>query len=225
LLKHSEELIGGLKEYSVEEVQQLMKLSEKLGQLNYQRFQTFDAPFTADNAKQAIFTFSGDVYDGLDAASFTAQEHQTAQQKIRMLSGLYGLLRPQDFMQAYRLEMGTRFANARGKNLYEFWGAEITNEINNTAGSDLIINLASNEYFKAVKTKNLQGKLVTVHFKEFKDDAYKIIGLFAKRARGMMARHIVQNNVNDVNGLLNFDDKGYMFNAELSTEVDIVFTR
>ncbi len=225
LLKQSQELIDQARELSVEELKKLMSLSDKLAQLNHQRFANFSVPFTKENAKQAILAFNGDVYDGLDAASFNKEDFTSAQERIRILSGLYGLIRPFDFIQPYRLEMGCRMKNSRGKNLYEFWGDIITDELNNSKGSDLIINLASNEYFKAVNTKKLNGKLVAVNFKEKKDGKYKIIGIFAKRARGMMARHIVKNKVNDVSGLVSFDADGYLFNMELSTENEIIFTR
>lgn len=224
LLEQSQELVSILKRYSEQELGDLMGISKKLAALNAQRYADFTTPFNKDNAAAAILLFQGDVYDGLAAEDFSEAELARANDNIAILSGLYGLLRPLDLMQPYRLEMGTKLANDGGKNLYEFWGEGITDEINAREG-ELVVNLASQEYFKAVHTDKLKAKLVTVNFKERKGDGYKIIGLFAKKARGMMARFIVTQKCDTLESLKAFDDEGYAFNASQSSDDELIFTR
>lgn len=205
-----------------------MKVSDKIAGLNVARFSSWDSDFTPDNAKQAVFAFRGDVYTGLDADTLSEASLQKAQQQLRILSGLYGLLKPLDLMQAYRLEMGTRLSNARGTNLYQFWGDIITDEINQTTaaqGDEFIINLASNEYFKAVKHKQLTANLVTPVFKDKKNGQYKVISFFAKKARGMMVRYILDNNVESLDALIKFDSAGYYYSEAESTVTAPVFLR
>lgn len=209
---------------SAEEIGALMKISDKLAALNHQRYQDFNTPFTEQNARPCIFAFKGDVYDGLEIETFTTQQLTKAQKHVRILSGLYGLLRPFDLMQPYRLEMGTKLQNDRGKNLYEFWGDHITDLLNvelAESGSDTIINLASNEYFKAVNTKKLNGTLVTPVFKEIKGNELKVIGLFAKKARGMMTRHLITSD----KGLESFVEGNYKLDKQLSDASERIFTR
>jgi len=227
-LPQSETLIANLRHYSEAELGKLMKLSPKLAQLNSQRYINWSLPFTSENAKQAILAMKGDVYTGLDAESFTEDEFSFAQRHLRILSGLYGLLRPLDLMQPYRLEMGTRLSNDKGANLYAFWGEQITNQINQDLtgqGDDVVINLASNEYFKAVKPSLINGRLIDLQFKEQKGDEYKVIGVHAKRARGVMGRFIIQNRLVDIERIKEFSELGYQFNTELSSEDRWVFSR
>jgi len=228
LLKQSEQLIDVCRQLSPSDIASLMKVSDKIAGLNVARFSSWDADFTIDNAKQAVFAFRGDVYTGLDADTLSETGLQKAQQQLRILSGLYGLLKPLDLMQAYRLEMGTRLANDRGANLYQFWGDIITDEINQTTaaqGDEFIINLASNEYFKAVKHKNLTASLVTPVFKDKKNGQYKVISFFAKKARGMMVRYILDNNVESLDALIKFDSAGYYYSEAESTVTAPVFLR
>ena len=227
LLKHSQELLEGLKKLSPQGVCKLMGLSDKLGALNYERFQEWSAPFNEQNARQAVLAFKGDVYQGLGADSMSNAELQWAQDHLRILSGLYGLLRPLDLMQAYRLEMGTKFANQRGGDLYSFWDGIITAELNEqlTDADAVLLNLASNEYFKAVKQKNIRARIVTPVFMDSKDGKYKIISFFAKKARGLMAAFIIKGKITDVEDIKNFDIDGYSFNSALSEGDRWVFTR
>ncbi len=227
-LKHSQELIDQLSEYAPHEIASLMKLSDKLALLNAERYDNWHQPFTPENAKQAILAFKGDVYEGMDAGNFSQAELDFAQDHLRILSGLYGLLRPLDLMQAYRLEMGTRLQNARGKNLYEFWGSIVTDKINEELSkhdNKVVVNLASNEYFKVVKKKELDGELFTPIFKDFKNGKYKIISFYAKKARGMMCRYIIENQIDDVELLKDFDLGGYEYNESMSSSKDWVFIR
>ena len=227
LLKHSQELLEGLKKLSPQGVCKLMGLSDKLGALNYARFQEWSAPFNEQNARQAVLAFKGDVYQGLGADSMSNAELQWAQDHLRILSGLYGLLRPLDLMQASRLEMGTKFANQRGGDLYSFWDGIITAELNEqlTDADAVLLNLASNEYFKAVKQKNIRARIVTPVFMDSKDGKYKIISFFAKKARGLMAAFIIKGKITDVEDIKNFDSDGYSFNSALSEGDRWVFTR
>lgn len=227
-LEHSAELVDVLKPYSPDEVGALMKLSPALSELNVQRYHDWCLPFTADNAKAAMLAFKGDVYTGLEAESFNQKELKFAQQHLRILSGLYGLLRPLDLIQPYRLEMGTKLANPRGKNLYEFWGTIITDALNNELekhNSQSIVNLASNEYFKSVKVKQLQGELITPVFKDEKNGQYKIISFYAKKARGMMAAYIVNHQIDQADDIKKFDSAGYRFSEEDSNADTWVFKR
>ncbi len=228
LLSHSQELITECVKLSPAEISSLMSISDKLAGLNAARFGQWQQPFTTENARQAVLAFNGDVYTGLDAASFSEQDFDYAQKHMRILSGLYGLLKPLDLMQAYRLEMGSRLANERGTNLYQFWGDVITNELNAAIaaqGDKVLINLASNEYFKSVKKKQLHADIITPAFKDWKNGQYKMISFFAKKARGLMARYIIQNQISNLEGLKAFDLGGYQYSEDLSQGNDWVFTR
>ncbi|MCE0558195.1 MULTISPECIES: peroxide stress protein YaaA [unclassified Motilimonas] len=225
---HSHELIKRCRELTPLQISQLMKISDKLAGLNAARFAEWQPEFNLENSRQALLAFKGDVYTGLDAASFSEQDFAFAQQHLRMLSGLYGLLKPLDLMQPYRLEMGTKLDTARGKNLYEFWGDIITDKVNQALaeqGDELVVNLASNEYFKAVKRKDLKGKLVTPVFKDNKNGQYKVISFYAKKARGLMARYIIQNQLTTVAQLKQFDLDGYFFSEIDSKPYELVFKR
>jgi cytoplasmic iron level regulating protein YaaA (DUF328/UPF0246 family) len=228
MLDSSQVLIDELRALSPQDISELMHISDKLGTLNYDRFQQWSQPFTKDNAKQTIFAFKGDVYNGLDADSFSSDEIGFAQKHLRILSGLYGLLRPLDLMQPYRLEMGSKFANSKGKNLYEFWDGDITDAINQhlkAIKSDEVVNLASNEYFKAVKTKELNANIITPIFKDKKNGEYKIISFYAKKARGLMSAYAIKNGITESSELKGFNVEGYSFNEEFSKGNDWVFTR
>ena len=227
-LEDSQQLIEQLKAYAPHELASLMKLSDKLSLLNAERYDAWHTPFSPDNAKQAVLAFQGDVYTGMDASNFTPDELDFAQQHLRILSGLYGVLRPLDLMQAYRLEMGTRLVTERGKNLYEFWGSQVTDSVNTalaTQGDDIIINLASVEYFKVIKKPLLKARLITPIFKDYKNGHYKVISFYAKKARGLMCRYIIENNITETEPLKGFDLGGYQYNAALSSENDWVFLR
>jgi uncharacterized protein len=227
-LDDSAELIHRMREMSSLDISELMKVSTKIADLNFDRFEAWDKKFTKQNARQAVLAFKGDVYTGLDAESFSAKDFSFAQKHFRMLSGLYGLLRPLDLMQPYRLEMGTRLSTERGKNLYEFWGSEITQGINSQLKkikSDHLINLASNEYFKAVKQKEVNGDIITPAFKEFKNGEYKMIGVYAKKARGLLSRFIIKNQLSNIEDIKAFDVDGYKFNSKASKGSNWVFTR
>ncbi len=227
-LDESETLIEELRELSPPDIESLMKISPKLADLNYGRFLNWQRPFDTDNARQSIFAFTGDVYQGLDNHSFKAKDVDFCQKHLRILSGLYGLLRPLDLMQAYRLEMGTKFENNRGKNLYAFWGEQITDKLNDELKkqkSDVLINLASNEYFKSVKPKQLNATIITPNFKDLKNGQYKIISFYAKKARGLMAAYIMKNGITDPEKLKAFDSEGYYFSPEQSTDTDWIFLR
>lgn len=227
-LEQSADLIDLLKQYSPDQLGKLMKLSPKLAELNTDRFQQWTLPFTKDNAKAAVFAFKGDVYTGLDADNLTEEQLEFAQQHVRILSGLYGLLKPLDLIQAYRLEMGTKLNNPKGKNLYEYWGDTLTLALNQEiekSGSASVVNLASNEYFSAVNPKLLQAELITPVFKDEKNGQYKIISFYAKKARGMMARWMLENKLNSKDRLIDFDVAGYRFSEEDSKENNPVFKR
>jgi len=228
LLEHSQILAERCVHLTPADLSSLMKISDKLAGLNAARFGQWSQPFTPENARQAILAFNGDVYTGLDAASFSNADFAFAQQHFRILSGLYGLLKPLDLMQAYRLEMGTKLDNIRGSNLYQFWGDIITHKINQALaeqGDEVLINLASNEYFKAVKKKLVNGKIITPAFKDWKNGQYKMISFFAKKARGLMARYIIQNKLSNIEQLKGFDLAGYQYSAEFSQGNDWVFLR
>lgn len=224
----SAELIGQLKKLSVGDVGKLMSISDKLAQLNHDRFAMWERDFTVTNSRQAILAFTGDVYQGMELADWSDDDFSAAQKQVRILSGLYGVLRPLDLMQPYRLEMGTKFQNRRGKNLYEFWGQEITKLLNadlKKSGSENFVNLASNEYFSSVKRKELKGALITPVFKDEKNGKYKIISFYAKKARGMMADFIVRNGVTEPADLKEFKTAGYKFSKVDSTDDQLVFLR
>lgn len=227
-LDHSQRLINRLRNFSSLDISDLMKVSAKIADLNFDRYESWKKPFTEKNAKQAVLAFKGDVYTGLDAESFNAADFKFAQKHLRVLSGLYGLLRPLDLMQPYRLEMGTKLKTDQGKNLYEFWGSDITEGLNKQLKkikSDTLINLASNEYFKSVKPKELNAEIITPAFKEFKNGEYKMIGIYAKKARGLLSRYIIQNKLSDPEDLKSFNEEGYKFNKTLSKGNNWVFTR
>ncbi|SHM59558.1 peroxide stress protein YaaA [Phytopseudomonas punonensis] len=227
-LDHSQELVSQLRDFSPAQIAELMHLSDKLAGLNAARFGSWTPEFTLQNAKQALLAFKGDVYTGLDAESFKEADFDFAQQHLRMLSGLYGLLRPLDLMMPYRLEMGTKLANARGKDLYAFWGEHISewlNEALQAQGDDVLLNLASNEYFGAVQRKVLKARIIDTEFKDLKNGQYKIISFYAKKARGLMARHVIKERVTDPQHLKDFDDQGYRFSAKDSTANKLVFLR
>ena len=233
VLNQSETLVKQLSDYDAPQLSELMNISDKLAQLNQQRFQDFQTPFTPDNAKQALLVFDGDVYKGIDVKNYDEDDLTFAQDHLRILSGLYGILRPLDLMQPYRLEMGTKIAHAKlqdlsANTLYEFWADKLAQAINEQLDKHeqkIIINLASNEYFKAVKPKLLQGKIITPVFKDWKNDKYKIISIYAKKARGMMTSFIIRNRIKDIKELHNFAEAGYKYNQELSTKNNPIFTR
>jgi cytoplasmic iron level regulating protein YaaA (DUF328/UPF0246 family) len=227
-LDRAAELIDIMSQKDSFEIADLMKLSMNLADLNMQRYQDWHTPFTPDNAKQALFAFTGDVYQGMDTGSLTADDLAFAQHHLRILSGLYGILRPLDLMQAYRLEMGTKLATDYGRNLYEFWGDTITHAVNEALAAqddDILINLASNEYFKSIRLGELKGRIITPVFKEYRKGAYRIISFNAKKARGYMSRFIIQNRLNNPEEIKAFDIADYAFNPDLSSSTEFVFTR
>ncbi len=227
-LDQSQQLIDELRELSPSDISGLMGISEKLGDLNFDRFLNWHTPFDADNAKQAVLAFKGDVYTGLDAESFNSKEFKFAQKHLRILSGLYGLLRPLDYIQPYRLEMGTKFANEGGDNLYQFWGEQITDAMNaqlKKSKSDVLLNLASNEYFKSIQQKSINADIITPVFKDLKNGKYKIISFYAKKARGLMSAYVIKNQLTDVEDIKQFDTDGYRYNASMSSAREWVFTR
>ncbi|MFK2820577.1 peroxide stress protein YaaA [Flavobacteriaceae sp. LMIT009] len=225
-LKEAERLNKLLKKKSARSLSKLMKISDALGQLNYERNQEWSLPFTSDNARQAAYAFSGDVYRGLDAYTISKDKLDKLQDTVRIISGLYGLLKPMDLMQPYRLEMGTKFPVGKNKNLYEFWRKKVTEELNNELeDGELFLNLASNEYFKAIDTKALKVPVITASFKDFKNGQYKTIMTFAKLARGYMTRYIIDTNANTLEDLKGFNYEGYGFSEEMSTDTDLVFVR
>ena len=225
-LNQSERLNKILKKKSAKNLSKIMHISDALGQLNYKRNQNWELPFTQDNARAAMYAFNGDVYRGLDAYTIPKDKIETAQNTIRILSGLYGVLKPLDLMQPYRLEMGTKLPIGKHKNLYEFWKKDITKALNEELEEgELFLNLASNEYFKAIDVKALKVPVTHITFKEFKNDEYKIIAIFAKLARGLMARYIINTNAKTLDEIKGFNYEGYGFSDELSSENNLVFTR
>jgi cytoplasmic iron level regulating protein YaaA (DUF328/UPF0246 family) len=222
------ELIDELRKLNVDDIISLMGVSPKLAQLNFDRFHEWHLPFTSENAKQALLAFKGEVFTGIDAASFSESNFETAQKQLRILSGLYGMLRPMDLIQAYRLEMGKKLTTNKGNNLYEFWDQQITNAVNESLkehGHKHLINLASNEYFKSIKKKKITAEIITPVFKDLKNGQYKTISFFAKKARGLMTRFIIQNELNNPEDLKAFDSEGYLYNPNLSKANEFVFTR
>jgi len=224
-LPQSQQLINELKVLSTTDIANLMKLSDKLAALNMARFQTWLKPFNLDNAKQALLAFKGDVYTGLDADTLDEVGLEFAQQHLRILSGLYGVLRPLDLMQAYRLEMGTKFANKKGKDLYQFWGSQLRDSLEAELKEGVLINLASNEYFKAVEAKKLKARIITPIFKDLKNGQYKIISFYAKKARGLMSRYIIDHRLIKPESIKDFDSEGYRFSPEMSQADEWVFLR
>jgi len=223
-IEQSQVLVDLLKRKTQDDIASLMSISDKLSKLNFDRFQTFSTPFTLSNAKQALLAFKGDVYNGIDAQSLSLDDFEFAQGHLRMLSGLYGVIRPLDLIQPYRLEMGTKLKNSQGKNLYEFWGDQISQVLNEDE-SEVIINLASNEYFKGIDKKSINAKIVNIAFKELKNDTYKIIGIYAKRARGLMVNYMIKNRLTDPELLKGFNVEGYQFRQTMSDDLTWVFTR
>ena len=222
-------LVNKLKKKSARQLKKMMGVSEAIATLNVERFNSWNQPFTEENARPAIHSFKGEVYRGLDAPSFSEKDLEFAQSHLRILSGLYGLLRPLDLMQPYRLEMGTSWAvTPKKKNLYTYWDNRLTESLNNELekqSESVLVNLASNEYFKAVKPAKLNGKLITCHFKEAKGGEFKMIMTFAKQARGLMARYMIQNRLEQPEDLKSFDLEGYSYNDRLTKGNDWVFTR
>ena len=227
--KQSSQLMKTLREHSAQDLGKLMKLSESLSDLNAKRNKAWKAKHDADNSKAAVFAFQGDVYKGMDVDTMSAAEVKRCQKHVRILSGLYGILRPLDLIQPYRLEMGTKLKTPNAKNLYEFWDTTVRDAIQadlKKLKSDLIVNLASNEYSKVAKLKTCDGsQIITPAFRDFKNGQYKMISFFAKRARGMMTRHLICNSVTSVKGITTFKADGYKYNKELSTPTEPVFTR
>jgi hypothetical protein len=225
-LKESRQIQKVLKQQSPKDLSELMTISAKLAELNWQRNIDWKTPFTTQNARPAIYTFDGDVYTGLDAYSIPLEKVERLQESLRILSGLYGVLKPLDLMQAYRLEMGTKLPIGADKNLYEFWKAKVTHSLNKELeNGELFVNLASNEYFSAVDTKALKVPVITPDFKDYKDGKLKIISFFAKKARGMMVRYIIDTEAKTVEDLKGFNYDGYQFDASLSKGNHLVFTR
>lgn len=227
-LEQSQRLINRLRKLSSLDISELMSVSTKIADLNFERYASWKKAFTPKNAKQAVLAFKGDVYTGLDAESFSSADFKFAQKHLRILSGLYGLLRPLDLMQPYRLEMGTKLDTDSGKNLYEFWGDQITQGLNKqlkAIKSDYLINLASNEYFKSVKPKLINAEIITPVFKDYKGGDYKMVGIYAKKARGLLSRYIIQNKIDDPEALKLFAEEGYKFNKSLTKGNEWVFTR
>lgn len=227
-LKDSELLIKELRKIKPVGLRELMDVSSKLAELNVGRYKAFKTPFTTKNARQAILAFKGDVYSGIDVAHFSADDFDYAQEHLRILSGLYGCLRPLDLIQPYRLEMKTKLKNPRGDNLYQFWGDEITGSLNKALKKQqqpVLVNLASNEYFKSVKPKLLQGELLNINFKETKNGKTRVVAIFAKRARGMMTDYIIRNRIESPAGIKKFRKQGYRFSRELSDDRQWTFER
>ena len=232
-LPETQTLVEQLRQLSAAEISSVMKISDKLGELNASRWQTWQAEFDSTNAKQALLAFQGDVYKGMNVDCFQPSDFDFAQSHLRILSGLYGILRPLDLIQPYRLEMGTKLTHAKLQNLsvhnlYEYWQDKLAQAINQQLDeleNKTVVNLASNEYFKAVKPKLLTGNIITPVFKDWKDDRYKIISFYAKKARGMMAAYIIKNRLEDAAGIENFAEAGYSFNADLSDSQNLVFNR
>lgn len=227
-LNRSRELVTLLRKQSPKDLSRLMGISDKLAELNAERFQEWKPPFTRDNARQSILAFKGDVYLGIEVENYTPKDFDFAQKHLRILSGLYGVLRPLDLIQPYRLEMGTRLPNKKGKDLYDFWGKDISKKLSDELSSQrnkTLVNLASNEYFKSVNTDLMPSRVVTPVFKDFNKGSYKVLAFFAKKARGQMASFIVKHRIDKPEDLKEFDVDGYRFNESHSCEDNWVFTR
>ena len=227
-LTEASELVAVLKAKTQPQLRELMTISEKLADENLERYKAWSQPFTEDNARAALFAFKGDVYSGLETSAYGKSELRYAQKHLRILSGLYGVLRPLDLMQPYRLEMGTQLKNASGKDLYTFWAGRLTENINKSlknSGSNTFVNLASNEYFSALQQDNINGEIITPQFKDLKNGVYKFITFYGKKARGMMCDFMIRNEVRTADDLKRFNAAGYRFNNELSEGPNWVFTR
>ena len=227
-MPEAEKIVSILKKKNPSQLAELLDISPKLAELNYQRVQAWSLPFNLENSWQAVLMFNGEVYHGLKAETFSAAEFETAQQKLRILSGVYGMLKPLDLIQPYRLEMGIPISIAKKKNLYEFWKVRITTKLNQElaqTSQNTLVNLASKEYFSAIDTKKLKARIITPSFKELKNGQYQMVSFFAKKARGLMSRFIIQNNITDPEEIKAFDMEGYYFNNQLSNQNNWVFTR
>ena len=227
LINHTSELHKILVNFSINDLKDLMNVSDKIAELNYNRFKHWEEPSKSDSSKQAIYAFKGDVYSGLDAESISENKFDFLQENLRIISGFYGLLRPFDKILPYRLEMGTKLSNSRGNNLYEFWGDNITNLLNNDIEDEnsYVVNLASNEYFKSIKKNKLKNEIITPIFKEFRNGTYKTIAIYAKKARGLMSRFIIDNKIQKPENLKAFNLERYSFDGNLSDDYNYVFTR
>ncbi len=228
MLDQSDRIMQALRKKSVNKLIQMQDISRNLAELNYGRNQVWNTENSAENSRQAVSAFQGDVYQGLCSWEFSEEDHQFAQKHLRILSGLYGILRPLDRIQPYRLEMGTALKTTRGKNLYEFWKMRITDQLNDLLkeqGSKYLINLASDEYFKSVKTNKVKGEIIQPVFMDKKNGQYKIISFFAKKARGLMSRYMIQNRIDEPEYLKGFDYEGYVFNPDLTQGNKWAFTR
>ena len=225
-LEQSEKLNKKLKTLSKKNISELMKISEALSALNYDRNQTWKTPFSPDNAKQAIYSFTGEVFRGIDVHTLEEEKIPLLQDRLRILSGLYGILKPLDLIQPYRLEMGTKLPVGNTKNLYKFWDDTVAKSLNDELkDGELLVNLASTEYFKVLPKKVLKVPMITPVFKDFKNGEYKTVMTFAKKARGLMVRYIIDNNIKTIDGLKNFNKESYRFSEEMSTENELLFTR
>lgn len=227
-LSLSKNLIAGLSKMSNEEISKLMGISDKLAALNSERYKSWNVKHESKNSKQAILAFKGDVYEGMRAWEFEKEDFAYAQKNLRVLSGLYGLLKPLDLIQAHRLEMGTVYANPAGKDLYSFWGDRLNSKLNEeckSSGSKFLINLASQEYFKATQPKKLEMEVISPVFKDEKNGKFKIISFYAKKARGMMSSFLIRNQVETLEGIRAFNDRGYQFESSESTNLQPVFLR
>ena len=227
-LKDSQILINELQKFSALDLAKLMKISDRLAELNFERYATFKTPFTMQNSKPAIFIFDGDVYDGIDVENYSEKDLNFAQNHLRILSGLYGILKPLDLIQPYRLEMGINLKNPPAKNLYQFWQEKITNFLNEElekSSEKIILNLASEEYFSAVNSDKIKGQIINIIFKEKKGDDYKIIGIFAKKARGLMADYIIKNKIQKAEQVKKFNCSNYKFKKEFSDKNNWCFCR
>ena len=224
--KEAEYLNSILKRKSPKDLSDLMGISSKIADLNYERNNDWSLPFTKKNSRQAVYAFSGDVYRGLDAYSIDNSKLDFMQSSVRIISGLYGLIKPLDLIQPYRLEMGTKLFFDNNKNLYDYWRVKITNQLNSELSeNEPVLNLASNEYFKAVDSKVLKSDIYSVNFKQLKDDKYKTIAIFSKKARGLMTRYIIENNISDISSLKSFNYDGYVYHKDLSSDKELIFSR
>ena len=227
-INEAERLINTLRKYNPKKLSRLMNISPALADVNYNRYLNWNIDHSFANSKTAVFTFDGEAYTGLNAASFSKKELEYAQEHLRILSGLYGILKPLDLIHAHRLEMGTKLKIGSKKNLYDFWGDKIVNEVNNSLKNQkekVLVNLASNEYFKSINPKKIQGEIVIPIFKDFNNGKYKVVMVYAKKARGMMAAYILKNKIELIENLKGFNDSGYFYNAAASTKNEFVFLR
>ncbi|RPG64004.1 MAG: peroxide stress protein YaaA [Flammeovirgaceae bacterium TMED290] len=215
-----------LLKYTSNDLKNLMSVSDKIAELNFNRFKNWEDPTSSEDSRQAVYAFKGDVYSGLEADTIEEDKFDYLQNSLRIISGYYGILRPFDKILPYRLEMGTKLENENGSNLYKFWGDKITDLLNHDIeDSDIVVNLASEEYFKSVNKKKVNSKIITPVFKEFKNGSYKVIAIYAKKARGLMSRFLIDRKSNNIDDIKLFDNDGYSFDGNLSSENELVFTR